>query len=202
MIAKLKTECGYQFTSKLEGMFTDMKLSADTMENFKSYLQKADGDILHGVDLSVHVLTTGFWPTQAAAKCNLPPEVRCIFLFSLIGRPALADLMFSFDKQILHCCEVFKKFYLSNHNGRRLTWQTNMGTADLKAFFGSRKHEFNVSTYQMVILLLFNNSSQLTFRELKETSGTQSNASVDVLLDLLLTLVLMQASLSQNLRGT
>ena len=26
MIAKLKTECGYQFTSKLEGMFTDMKL--------------------------------------------------------------------------------------------------------------------------------------------------------------------------------
>lgn len=202
MIAKLKTECGYQFTSKLEGMFTDMKLSADTMENFKSYLQKADGDILHGVDLSVHVLTTGFWPTQAAAKCNLPPEVRCIFLFSLIGRPALADLMFSFDKQILHCCEVFKKFYLSNHNGRRLTWQTNMGTADLKAFFGSRKHEFNVSTYQMVILLLFNNSSQLTFRELKETSGTQSNASVGLLLDLLLTLVLMQASLSQNLRGT
>lgn len=76
MIAKLKTECGYQFTSKLEGMFTDMKLSADTMESFKGYLQKADGDILHGVDLSVHVLTTGFWPTQAAAKCNLPPEVR------------------------------------------------------------------------------------------------------------------------------
>ncbi|CAN0345890.1 unnamed protein product, partial [Discosporangium mesarthrocarpum] len=27
MIAKLKTECGYQFTSKLEGMFTDMKIS-------------------------------------------------------------------------------------------------------------------------------------------------------------------------------
>lgn len=146
MIAKLKTECGYQFTSKLEGMFTDMKLSTDTMEAFKGYLQKADGDILHGVDLSVHVLTTGFWPTQAAAKCNLPPE-------------------------ILHCCEVFKKFYLSNHNGRRLTWQTNMGTADLKAFFGSRKHELNVSTYQMVILLLFNTSSQITFKELKETSG-------------------------------
>src|SRR5690606_9314554 len=25
MIAKLKTECGYQFTSKLEGMFQDMR---------------------------------------------------------------------------------------------------------------------------------------------------------------------------------
>lgn len=53
-----------------------------------------------------------------------------------------------------------------------MTWQTNMGTADLKAFFGSRKHELNVSTYQMVILLLFNTSSQITFKELKETSGT------------------------------
>lgn len=27
MISKLKTECGYQFTSKLEGMFTDMRIS-------------------------------------------------------------------------------------------------------------------------------------------------------------------------------
>lgn len=33
-----QTECGYQFTSKLEGMFTDMKTSADTMESFRNYL--------------------------------------------------------------------------------------------------------------------------------------------------------------------
>ena len=31
MIAKLKAECGYQFTSKLEGMFTDMQLSKGTL---------------------------------------------------------------------------------------------------------------------------------------------------------------------------
>ena len=37
MISKLKTECGYQFTNKLEGMFNDIKLSAETMENFKKY---------------------------------------------------------------------------------------------------------------------------------------------------------------------
>ena len=29
---KLKTECGYQFTSKLESMFTDIKTSRDTMQ--------------------------------------------------------------------------------------------------------------------------------------------------------------------------
>ena len=34
MIVKLKTECGYEFTSKLEGMFTDMKVSQDTRKGF------------------------------------------------------------------------------------------------------------------------------------------------------------------------
>jgi len=146
MIAKLKTECGYQFTSKLEGMFTDMKLSADTMEGFKNYLQSTGAEQLDGVDLNVHVLTTGFWPTQSAAKCNLPPE-------------------------IIKCCEVFKKYYLSNHNGRRLTWQTNMGTGDIRAMFKGKRHELSVSTYQMVILLLFNNQESYTFAEMQEATG-------------------------------
>lgn len=35
MIAKLKSECGYHFTSKLEGMFTDMHMSKETMEQFR-----------------------------------------------------------------------------------------------------------------------------------------------------------------------
>jgi len=138
MIAKLKTECGYQFTSKLEGMFQDMKLSADTMDQFRNNF--AGG--LNGIDMNVHVLTTGFWPTQAVAKCNLPQEV-------------------------LHCCEIFQKFYLGNHTGRRLTWQTNMGTAELKAQFSSKRHELSVSTYQMCILLLFNSTDQLTFKEIQ-----------------------------------
>lgn len=40
MIAKLKIECGFHFTQKLEGMFTDMKISSDTMEGYKRHLAK------------------------------------------------------------------------------------------------------------------------------------------------------------------
>ena len=36
MITKLKTECGSQFTNKLEGMFKDTDLSRDIMMSFKS----------------------------------------------------------------------------------------------------------------------------------------------------------------------
>lgn len=57
MLAKLKVECGYQFTQKLEGMFHDMKISADTMQTYRTHLEQtivchvialvADSDILH-----------------------------------------------------------------------------------------------------------------------------------------------------------
>lgn len=35
---------------------------------------------LGGVDLTVRVLTTGYWPTQSATpKCNIPPAPRHAF---------------------------------------------------------------------------------------------------------------------------
>jgi Cullin family len=44
---------------------------------------------------------------------------------------------------------LLQAYYLKAHSGRKLTWQTNMGSADLKAVFGSKRHELNVSTYQV-----------------------------------------------------
>ncbi len=144
LIVKLKTECGYQFTSKLEGMFTDMKTSRDTMQGFNATLAGSESN--EGPTLAVQVLTTGSWPTQSGARCNMPRE-------------------------ILEVCNKFKQYYLSTHTGRRLTWQTNMGTADLKATFGNgNKHELNVSTYQMCILCLFNIADHLTYREIEQAT--------------------------------
>uniref|UniRef100_A0A3P9MC67 Cullin-3 n=1 Tax=Oryzias latipes TaxID=8090 RepID=A0A3P9MC67_ORYLA len=44
MISKLKTECGCQFTSKLEGMFRDMSISNTTMDEFRQHLQTTGED--------------------------------------------------------------------------------------------------------------------------------------------------------------
>ncbi|XP_020231866.1 cullin-3A [Cajanus cajan] len=144
LIVKLKTECGYQFTSKLEGMFTDMKTSHDTMQGFYGCNSIELG---HSPTLSVQVLTTGSWPTQPSPPCNLPTE-------------------------ILGVCDKFRTYYLGTHNGRRLSWQTNMGTADLKATFGKgQKHELNVSTYQMCVLMLFNNADRLSCKEIEQATA-------------------------------
>ncbi|GMH33867.1 hypothetical protein BSKO_01701 [Bryopsis sp. KO-2023] len=144
LLVKLKTECGYQFTSKLESMFNDIKTSEDMMRDFKEFVQ--DGDVELGMDFSVQVLTTGSWPAQSTAQCHLPQEFE-------------------------NCCAEFQKFYLRARTGRRLTWQTNMGTSDIQGCFGNRKHLLVVSTYQACILLLFNNSERLSYREVAESTG-------------------------------
>ncbi|AQK41255.1 cullin-3A isoform X1 [Zea mays] len=145
MLVKLKTECGYQFTSKLEGMITDLNTSQDTTQGF--YASTSSRLLADAPTISVQILTTGSWPTQTCNTCNLPPE-------------------------IVSVSEKFRAYYLGTHNGRRLTWQTNMGNADIKATFGNgNKHELNVSTYQMCVLMLFNSSNVLTYREIEQSTA-------------------------------
>ncbi|KAB7500154.1 Cullin-3 [Armadillidium nasatum] len=200
MISKLKTECGCQFTSKLEGMFKDMSVSVTINDEFKQKVS-SHGTNLSGVDIYVRVLTTGHWPTQSTnLKANIPESPRVAF-------------------------EAFKRFYLSKHSGRQLTLQPQLGSADLNAIFygprkeevdtgsssigissstsivpsgppsasstssmsplgasalvqgtsgqvglkpsGPRKHIIQVPTYQMIILMLFNNRDKLTYEEIQ-----------------------------------
>lgn len=152
MISKLKTECGCQFTLKLEGMFKDMSLSNTMNEDFKTHLN--DTNARFDVDLTMRVLTTGYWPTQTVTgNCNIPRAPRLVF-------------------------ESFKHFYLKCHTGRQLTLQPQMGAADLNAvFFGkkdgqssSKKHIISVSTYQMCILMLFNDKATLTYEDISQES--------------------------------
>eukprot|EP01025_Chloroclados_australasicus_P021030 TRINITY_DN2207_c1_g1_i3.p1 TRINITY_DN2207_c1_g1~~TRINITY_DN2207_c1_g1_i3.p1 ORF type:complete len:736 (-),score=66.03 TRINITY_DN2207_c1_g1_i3:498-2705(-) len=145
MLIKLKQECGYQFTSKLESMFNDIKTSTDMMDNFKKNHLVAKGVAL-GLDLQVQVLTTGSWPTSNVHQCNIPLE-------------------------LAQCKDEFEKFYASAYSGRKLSWQTNMGSADIKAWFGSKTHELNVSTYQLCILMLFNDSNELSYKDIQSATN-------------------------------
>lgn len=145
MLSKLKQECGYQFTSKLESMFNDVKTSKDMLGEFKEYMQKER--IQLPLELTVQVLTTGSWPTQTAQMCVLP-------------------------QQLQQATEAFKKFYEDKHGGRKLTWQTNMGTADIRAQFPSNKrYDLQTSTYQMIVLLMFNDQERWTYKDLQQATN-------------------------------
>lgn len=102
ILLNFQTECGCQFTSKLEGMFKDMQVSNTIMDEFKTHVNNQNLS-LSGVDLSVRILTTGFWPTQSSTpNCNIPNAPRLAF-------------------------ETFKRFYLAKHSGRQLTLQPQLG---------------------------------------------------------------------------
>uniref|UniRef100_A0A8C1J494 Cullin 3a n=1 Tax=Cyprinus carpio TaxID=7962 RepID=A0A8C1J494_CYPCA len=147
MISKLKTECGCQFTSKLEGMFRDMSISNTTMDEFRHHLQTSQGLC------TPRVLTTGYWPTQSATpKCNIPPSPRHAF-------------------EVFRRCESMKmslmtrlcSLYSETEDGS----DVGVGGALLTGS-NTRKHILQVSTFQMTILMLFNNRDKFTFEEIQQ----------------------------------
>uniref|UniRef100_A0A8C6TRH5 Cullin-4A n=1 Tax=Neogobius melanostomus TaxID=47308 RepID=A0A8C6TRH5_9GOBI len=146
MLSKLKHECGAAFTSKLEGMFKDMELSKDIMIQFKQYMQNQSDP--SNIELTVNILTMGYWPSYTPMEVHLPTEM-------------------------VKLQEVFKLFYLGKHSGRKLQWQPTLGHAVLKAEFKEGKKEVQVSLFQTLVLLMFNEGEEFSIEEIRTASGIE-----------------------------
>ncbi|XP_070538317.1 cullin-4A-like [Ptychodera flava] len=146
MLSKLKQECGGGFTSKLEGMFKDMELSKDIMVAFKQSMQNQG--VPGNIELTVNILTMGYWPTYSPMEVHLPSEM-------------------------VQYQEIFKNFYLSKHSGRKLQWQPNLGHCVLKASFKAGKKELQVSLFQALVLLMFNDGDNYTLEDIAQATGIE-----------------------------
>ncbi|XP_050227494.1 cullin-1-like [Mercurialis annua] len=140
ILTKLKQQCGGQFTSKMEGMVTDLTLARENQTSFEQYLSD-NSNANPGIDLSVTVLTTGFWPSYKSSDLNLPAEM-------------------------VRGVEVFKEFYDQKSKHRKLTWIYSLGSCHLTGKFDPKPIELIVSTYQAALLLLFNTSDRLSYSEI------------------------------------
>ena len=71
----------------------------------------------------------------------------------------------------------YDEHYKSKHSGRILDWIHPLGTAILKARFKAGTKELSVSLYQAVVLLLFNETTEIPFGDIKEQTniGVVSN---------------------------
>lgn len=166
-----------------------MTLSNSMMEEFKTYLnQKAAQaqSMLCGVDLFCRVLTTGFWPTQTLLpKSNLPTNARNAFdtfkkfyLSKHSGRqltlqPSLgsADLNAIFynissssgSRQISKLTSSSSTSVINDPND-----ENNENDQTIITQQQHRKHILQVSTYQMIVLMLFSAKEKWTFEEIKQ----------------------------------
>ncbi|OAD56053.1 Cullin-4B [Eufriesea mexicana] len=149
MLSKLKQECGGGFTSKLEGMFKDMELSKDINIAFKQYAGNLQSELsASNLDLTVSILTMGYWPTYPVMEVTLPPEM-------------------------VQYQDVFNKFYLGKHSGRKLQWQPTLGHCVLKAWFNQGNKELQVSLFQALVLILFNDADNLSLEDIKTATNIE-----------------------------
>lgn len=156
MISKLKEACGFEYTSKLQRMFTDMGLSKELNDAFRDKMAQNHDASDNTVDFSILVLGTASWPLQApSTSFNLPDDV-------------------------VKTYERFQRFYQDKHSGRKLNWLFQLSKADLKTNYtkGNKTgYSFQVSTYQMGILLQYNSGLVYSLEDLQ----TQTNLNMDIL---------------------
>ncbi|KAG4304980.1 hypothetical protein PORY_001655 [Pneumocystis oryctolagi] len=163
MISKLKEACGFEYTNKLQRMFQDISVSKDLHESFKESLQQSLDTYNLSIDFYIIVLGTGFWPLQPpSTPFNIPSELLSIY-------------------------ERFQSFYQKKHNGRKLNWLFQLSRGELRVNYLSNvkvPYTFQVSTYQMGILLAYNTFTSLSYEQLQNITALKKDildASLNIL---------------------
>ncbi|KAM6496298.1 Cullin [Amanita muscaria] len=160
MISKLKEACGFEYTNKLQRMFTDMSLSKDLTDSFKERMaanHPDDQDITFGI----MVLGTNFWPLNPPTHDFVIPT----------------EIATTYDR--------FQKYYQTKHSGRKLTWLWNYSKNELRTSYLSSKYILMTSSYQMAVLLQYNRHDTLSLEEIQAATAI----SKDILLQVLALLV-------------
>jgi len=163
MISKLKEACGYEYTNKLQRMFQDIQISKDLNAGFKEFESGLESDI-KPIDATYSILGTGFWPLSPPNTDFTPPA------------------------EIAKALERFGQFYGQKHSGRKLTYLWQLCKGEIKANYCKNQktpYTFQVSAYQMAILLLFNENDKNTYEAILETTqlaADQLDPSLAILL--------------------
>ncbi|KAJ2972893.1 hypothetical protein NQ176_g6899 [Zarea fungicola] len=170
MISKLKEACGFEYTNKLQRMFQDMQISKDLNKDFREHLDGIGSE--KTVDSAFSILGTGFWPLQAPSTHFQPPA------------------------EIANEIEKFSRFYKHKHDGRKLTWLWHLCKGEIKTGYcksSKTPFTFQVSVYQMAILLLFNEKDSYVYEDMLSATALSTEVLDQALAVILKAKVLLMA---------
>lgn len=155
-IGKIKMSWGPQYTSKVEGMLTDINNEANFINDFKKTL------ISKGlpVEFDVKILTDGYWPSFKTPPVILPSSLN-------------------------NWVETFNKYYTEKNKMKHLQWSYMHGSCVVKANFdGTREYDLILTTYQTAILMLFNDNESLTIDDIKNELKTEESLVRNMIISL------------------
>ncbi|KAI8848469.1 Cullin family-domain-containing protein, partial [Chytridium lagenaria] len=118
--------------------------------------QKFESNHPSSHDVSFNVLTASLWPAFPKITLNAPT-----FFVQL-------------QKQV-------DEFYKKQHSGRNLQWQCSLSNCVVKAKFSKGDKELAVSMIQASLLLLFNDFTTLSLKEIKLRTGLDQKEIVRML---------------------
>ena len=68
--------------------------------------------------------------------------------------------------QLCEFQQAFNDYYVERNKGRKLTWQYSLANALMIAHFKKGKKELDVSLFQALVLLMYNDKDSFTFSEI------------------------------------
>ncbi|CAF2056214.1 unnamed protein product [Rotaria magnacalcarata] len=158
MISTIETTCGFGCAYKMKQMCQDIETSKTILVQYNQYCEHQQID--HKINFSVMILSSNTWLFSTPSNIILPNKFETVL-------------------------NNFNMFYKNLHNGRKLTWFHQYSKGELQTFFTQKVHKLRVSTYQMIILLLFNDSLELTVEKIHD----QTQIKIDLLISILNVLV-------------
>ncbi|CAF4785797.1 unnamed protein product [Rotaria socialis] len=171
IISELKQQCGSEYSSRLERMLQDVDVSTTLNDDYRTYCQKEG---LEGiVNFSPMVFSSNAWPLSPISCVILPNELKATF-------------------------NSFHRFYINHHSGRKLTCLHQYSQVELQTYFTDKKYRLQVSTYQMIVLLLFNEQLIWTVEAIQNKTQIESDFLFQVLVSLLKKKILVSEEISED----
>lgn len=88
---------------------------------------------------------------------------------------------FALPQELSGSVQRFTSFYSAQHSGRKLNWLYNMCRGELTTNCFKQKFTLQASTFQMAVLLQFNEKTALTVQELADNTGQKVDDMKQVL---------------------